>query len=297
MESVPSAAKLVSVGAAYTFHLHEEAPVAHKSLTLSTLAIDLLAVAVSATAVGQQVSTIDARMAGKAGDEGKCTFEVVVQGSADVQIRGSQGRLVTESGNPAQWRRLDCNEPLPYSAGNFKFKGIDGHGQQSLAAVPNSNNGVAVIHIVNNSNKNEGYTGEIEWRAGSETSWSPPPTATSGYSVGNESGRWNNGWNDADDASWSSGSYSNWNSAGSGAAAAAQACQDYVARRVSREHTEVVNVQMQPDTVTTSQRNGSLVRVKGQGQYQANGGDSGGFEFRCEYDTQTGQIVNAGYHR
>jgi hypothetical protein len=242
---------------------------------------------------------IDARMSGKAGNEGKCTFEVVVQGIADVQIRGSQGRIVTQSGNPAQWRRLDCNEPLPYNAGNFKFKGIDGHGQQSLAAVPNSNNGVAVIHIVNNSNKNEGYTGEIEWKGGAATAWNPPPPANvNGYAGGgNETARWNNGWHDSDDASWSSGSYSNWNSGGSNAAAAAQACQDYVARRVSREHTEVVNVQMLPDTVTISQSNGSAVRVKGQGQYTANGGSGGGFDFRCEYDTQTGQIMNSGYHR
>ena len=260
----------------------------------SASAIALMVVALQLPALAQ---VIDARMTGKAGDEGKCTFEVVVQGAADVQIRGSQGRIVTEAGNPAQWRRLDCNEPLPYNPGNFKFKGIDGHGQQSLAAVPNSNNGVAVIHIVNNSNKNEGYTGEIEWKGGSGAGWNPPPANTGGYSGGHETARWNNGWNDADDASWNGGSYSNWNSAGSGMAAAAQACQDYVARRVSREHAEVVNVQVLPETVTVRQGDGGLVRVKGQGQYTSNGGASGGFEFRCEYDTQTGQIANSGYHR
>jgi len=262
----------------------------------STVAIVLMLVVLQAPAIAQ-VSTVDALMLGKAGEEGKCTFEVVVQGTADVQIRGSQGRLATDSGNPAQWRRLECNQPLPYNPGDFKFRGIDGHGQQSLAAVPNSNNGIAVIHIANNSNKNEGYTGEIEWKGGSGTAWNPPPPNTGRYGGGTETPGWNSGWNDADDASWNGESYSNWNSAGSGAAAAAQACQDYVGRRVSREHSEVVNVQMLPDTATIHQGDGGIVRVKGQGQYQSSGGAGGRFEFRCEYDTQTGQIVNSGYHR
>ena len=85
-----------------------------------------------------QGAMIDARMSGGGGN-GKCTFEVTVQGSAEVQIRGSQGRLVTLSGSPAQWRRLDCNQPLPTNPSNFKFNGVDGHGKQTLSADPNSN--------------------------------------------------------------------------------------------------------------------------------------------------------------
>jgi hypothetical protein len=107
---------------------------------------------------------INARVSG-GGSSGKCTFEVVVQGRAEVQIRGDQGRLITDSGNPAQWRRLDCNQPLPRNPSNFRFNGVDGHGKQSLAADPNSNNGVAIVQIDNgNRGNNEGYTGDITWQ-------------------------------------------------------------------------------------------------------------------------------------
>lgn len=107
---------------------------------------------------------VNARVSG-GGSSGKCTFEVVVQGRAEVQIRGDQGRLITDSGNPAQWRRLDCNQPLPRNPANFRFNGVDGHGKQSLAADPNSNNGVAIVQIDNgNRGNNEGYTGDITWR-------------------------------------------------------------------------------------------------------------------------------------
>ena len=148
-----------------------------------------------------QVATIDARLSGSSGN-GKCTFEVTVQGSAEVQIRGSQGRLVTLSGSPAQWRRLDCNQPLPSGPANFQFKGIDGHGKQTLSAAPNSNNGVAVIRIDNNSNGNEGYTGDILWDGGSN----------SGTNWGNPTTNWNDGWNSNNNAGyWDNGvANSNW---------------------------------------------------------------------------------------
>lgn len=114
---------------------------------------------------GGQPQYITAKMSGGGGGSGKCTFEVTVQGRAEVQIRGDEGRLISEGGSPASWRRLDCNQPLPRNPANFHFAGVDGHGRQTLAADPNSNNGVAVIQIDNgNRGNNEGYTGDITWR-------------------------------------------------------------------------------------------------------------------------------------
>src|SRR5215471_10309623 len=68
---------------------------------------------------------IHANISGGTGN-GKCTFEVVVTGVADVQIRGDKGRLVSIDGAPVEWRRLDCNQPLPTSAHDLDFKGVDG---------------------------------------------------------------------------------------------------------------------------------------------------------------------------
>ena len=61
---------------------------------------------------------------------GKCTFEVRVDGVANVQIRGNQGYIQTNSGMPAQWVRLRCNQPLPRNPNNFRFAGVDGRGKQ-----------------------------------------------------------------------------------------------------------------------------------------------------------------------
>jgi hypothetical protein len=114
---------------------------------------------------GGEPQYINAKLSGNGNGSGKCTFEVAVQGRAEVEIRGDQGRIISQDGSPASWRRLDCNQPLPRNPQNFRFAGVDGHGRQSLVSDPNSNNGVAVIQIDNgNRGNNEGYTGDIMWR-------------------------------------------------------------------------------------------------------------------------------------
>ncbi len=215
----------------------------------------------------------------RSGGNGKCTFEVVVNGVADVEIRGDQGRLHTISGNPATWRRLDCNQPLPANPNSFKFSGVDGHGKQSVVQYPGSNNGVAVIRIDNgNRGNNEGYTGDITWKG------------ASGYS---------NAWGHSSSYQQSSMQWSDgtgWNNSASNSTAV-QVCQNFIAHRVGREHSGIVNVQMLPDTTQVLQENSGIVRVQGEGQYQGSGGGSGGFQYRCAYDTRTQRVVQSGYRQ
>jgi hypothetical protein len=117
------------------------------------------------------------------GGDGKCTFEVEVDVSAQVEIRGDQGYLRTMAGSPANWRRLVCNQPLPRNPVNFRFQGIDGRGRQTLVRDPNSNNGVAVIQLDDPKGGREGYTGDILWRRvpgdgrypGSDDAWGDQP--------------------------------------------------------------------------------------------------------------------------
>src|SRR6185436_7146831 len=70
------------------------------------------------------------------GGDGKCTIEVVVDGVAEVEINQTQARLNTLSGQPAQWRRFECNQPMPANAPNLRFRGIDGRGNQALVSDP-----------------------------------------------------------------------------------------------------------------------------------------------------------------
>jgi Protein of unknown function (DUF3011) len=116
-----------------------------------------------------QENTIRATIRGGGGD-GKCTFEVEVDKVAEIEIRGDQGYLRTISGREARWRRLDCNQPLPSSPNDFRFKGVDGRGRQDLVRDPISNRGVAVIRIEDPKGGREGYTGDITWRGGSDRS-------------------------------------------------------------------------------------------------------------------------------
>ncbi len=103
---------------------------------------------------------------GDSNSDGKCTFEVEVDGSAEVEIRGDIGNIRQIAGQTATWRRLTCNQPLPNNPGNFRFKGIDGRGEQTLARDPNSSGGVAVIRINDPKGGSHAYTGDIEWRGG-----------------------------------------------------------------------------------------------------------------------------------
>ena len=123
--------------------------------------------ALSAAAAWAQRDTIRANIRGGGGD-GKCTFEVDVDGVAEVEIRGDMGRVRTISGAPATWVRLDCNQVMPTRPYDFRFKGIDGRGRQDLVRDPESNRGVAVVRLEDSKGGRERYTGDLIWRGGSE---------------------------------------------------------------------------------------------------------------------------------
>jgi hypothetical protein len=95
-------------------------------------------------------------------NQGKCTIEVIVDGAAQVEIRGASATLHNLSGQPAQWRRFECNAPMPVNPPNFRFQGIDGRGRQSLVRDP-QNGGVAVVQIEDKDNGAQGYTFDIMW--------------------------------------------------------------------------------------------------------------------------------------
>jgi len=98
------------------------------------------------------------------GRDGKCTIEVVVDGAADVEIRGTNAVLHNLSGQPAQWRRFECTGVMPSNPADFRFQGIDGRGRQTLVRDPR-NGGSAVVRIEDPDGGNEGYTFDIMWSA------------------------------------------------------------------------------------------------------------------------------------
>jgi hypothetical protein len=108
-----------------------------------------------------------ANLSGSGGTSGKCTIEVRVDGSAEVDVYGDSGRLRTLAGQPASWTRMECSDALPAAMSDFRFRGIDGRGSVKLAQDPRNNNGVAVVRIEDTKGGAEGYTFSIEWSGAS----------------------------------------------------------------------------------------------------------------------------------
>lgn len=121
---------------------------------------------------------------GSGNGKGKCTIEVNVDGSAEVEISGDIGQLRTLSGREASWRRFQCNAPLPAFPDEFRFVGVDGRGRVQLLRDPNSNRGRAVVRIDDPKSGREGYTFDLQWRGGGGGGWLPGPPSPPGRGPG-----------------------------------------------------------------------------------------------------------------
>jgi hypothetical protein len=132
---------------------------------LKTFVLFLLACGLGAAA---DTRTMRANITGGGGDSGKCTIEVNVDQVAVVEIAGDQGRLITEQGQPSEWRRMVCTGPIPRNMSDFRFTGVDGRGRQTLISDPRNNRGIAVVRIEDPKSGREGYTFDIEWRGGDD---------------------------------------------------------------------------------------------------------------------------------
>jgi hypothetical protein len=116
---------------------------------------------------------------GGAPDRGKCTIEVVVDGAAEVEIRGDSAVLRNLAGQPPQWRRFECNGVMPPNPANFRFAGVDGRGSQELVRGP-QNGGPAVVRIQDPQSGSEGYTFDIFWGGGFPGAPMIPPRPPAG---------------------------------------------------------------------------------------------------------------------
>jgi hypothetical protein len=96
---------------------------------------------------------------------GRCTVEVVVDGAAEIELRGDSANFRDLSGRPPQLRRFECTGVMPPNPVDFRFRGVDGRGRQSLVRDPR-NGGVAVVRIEDPEGGAEAYTFEMLWSNG-----------------------------------------------------------------------------------------------------------------------------------
>ena len=129
---------------------------------MSKLTVLLAATLAASVCASAQSFPRRATITGGGGGGGKCTIEVVVDGAADVEIRGDQAVLRNLQGRAPEWRRFQCNMVMPTNPMNFRFQGIDGRGLQVLSRSPQGG-GPAVVHIEDKDNGSEGYTFDLIW--------------------------------------------------------------------------------------------------------------------------------------
>jgi hypothetical protein len=93
---------------------------------------------------------------------GQCSGEVVVDGAAEVEIRGDTASLRDLSGRAPEWRRFECTGVLPLNAASLRFTG-EGRGRQRMVRTPYDNNGTAVVHIEDPDPGANIYRFELSW--------------------------------------------------------------------------------------------------------------------------------------
>src|SRR5579863_7929961 len=96
------------------------------------------------------------------GGGGTCTVDVIVDGSAEVEVRGDNAVLRNISGASPQFRQFDCTRPMPANAPGFRFNEVDGRGRQELVRTPRDG-GPVVVRIDDPQGGAGEYRFEITW--------------------------------------------------------------------------------------------------------------------------------------
>jgi hypothetical protein len=99
---------------------------------------------------------------GVAGGGDGCTVDVIVDGAAEVQIRGDSAVMRNLGGSPPQIRQFECTRPMPPDAPGFRFNQVDGRGRQELVRTPQGG-GPAVVRIDDPQGGAGEYRFEITW--------------------------------------------------------------------------------------------------------------------------------------
>ncbi len=238
----------------------------------------LTASAVIGAAAHAQSSRRQATMVGGNSGRGKCTIEVRVDKGAEVDIQGTSATLRTLSGQRAEWRRFECNSPMPANPVNFRFAGVDGRGRQTLVRDPR-NGGVAVVRIEDRDNGSEGYTFDIFWeggggppRGGYQGNDRRPDIRDEGYRPG-----------------WRESEYYRRNGRGFTVNEAVRVCQDSVMQQARRRFR---NSDVKFGTTRIDDNPGRQDWVLGTFEVQRRGPDMR-YGFACSVDFSTGRVRSA----
>jgi hypothetical protein len=239
--------------------------------------------------------------------DGKCTIEVNVDGSAEVEVQGDVGRIRNLSGQPAVWRRFVCDGRMPANPHDFRFRGIDGRGDVELLQDPRQTGGRIVFRIDDRQGGREGYTVDLEWRGSSAGQWNNQDTRGwrgPGYRVADGVQEQRNvvdrrdpggaGYVRGNDANRDPRYYDErgrWNA--DGAAQAVRVCQAAAARRI--QHDGFRNVTFR--NVVPDNNPGRNDWVNGFATARQGSVRNAGFQFSCSVNLASGEVRSVDVHR
>jgi hypothetical protein len=121
-----------------------------------------VAIALAAVATAQPIPQRAAIVGGGNPNAGQCTITVLVDGQAEIELRGANATMRDLGGAPPQWRRFECTAAMPPNPGNFQFAGLNGRGHQNLVAEPRDG-GPAVVRIEDSEGGASEYTFRVMW--------------------------------------------------------------------------------------------------------------------------------------
>jgi hypothetical protein len=189
------------------------------------------------------------------GGNGRCTIEVSVDHAAEVEISGDTGLLTTTAGQPAAWRRFQCNAPLPRNPVDFRFGGTNGRGSVRLVQDPRSAGGRALVQISDPQAGRASYTFDLQWRGpgggGGGGGWAPGPPHGGGFPM----------------------------------AKAIQICQDSVTDRLNRDGYSYVNFERTIPDNNPGRNDWVTGRVSAKRGFGATR-----FSFSCSVDFRSGRV-------
>ena len=104
---------------------------------------------------------------------GKCVVQVIVDGSAEVEIWGASADLRTISGQQAEWRGFQCTAAMPQVPVDLRLVTLSGRGNIYMLRDPRGNAGSAIVRIDDRAGGRANYAFELQWgRMGGPA---PPP--------------------------------------------------------------------------------------------------------------------------
>jgi hypothetical protein len=191
---------------------------------------------------------------------GRCTIEVSVDHAAEVEISGDTGLLTTTAGQPAAWRRFQCNAPMPRNPIDFRFGRTSGRGTVRVIQDPRSTGGRAVVQITDPQGGRGTYTFDLQWRGPRDGGgWSPgPPNGPGGFPM----------------------------------ARAIQICQDSVTNRLNRDGYSYVTFERTIPDNNPGRNDWVNGRVTAK-----RGFESTRFSFSCSVDFRSGRVRSVDVNR